>query len=360
MFGSVSSMGTKRASSRADALFEGGDLDRQILREGLFRRRVLAGLALRADLLGKSVPLGARRFHQGDLRAALGVDRAPFLERAGRHVALPEQVGQALEFLSKKISRDHQSRAFCRARRRYSSGDAALYHRFRLTVPRVLVAIVSWNSAAHVADAVASVPAGVPVVVVDNASSDGSAEIARTAGARVIEAGTNLGFGPACNRAAREGAPSETVLFLNPDAALVDGRRRSPRCSRARRGPGGRRRRAAAHGRRAGALPAPPAPVARLARARGASRRPPLPGERRPSPRTATSTATARRPSTSSSPPPRPSSSGATRSKRFTASTRLRARPGSRTSTSARVSWNRAGESGTFRRAAPRTWAASR
>ena len=94
-----------------------------------------------------------------------------------------------------------------------------------MTVPRVLVAIVSWNSAAHLRDAIASVPEGVPVLVVDNASSDGSADVARKAGARVIEAGANLGFGPACNRAAREGGPSETILFLNPDAALVDGAR---------------------------------------------------------------------------------------------------------------------------------------
>jgi len=84
---------------------------------------------------------------------------------------------------------------------------------------------VSWNSAVHVRDAITSVPEGVPVVVVDNASADGSAEIARRAGARVIEAGANLGFGPACNRAAAEGGPSETILFLNPDAALVDGAR---------------------------------------------------------------------------------------------------------------------------------------
>ena len=94
-----------------------------------------------------------------------------------------------------------------------------------MSAPRVLVAIVSWNSAAHLAVAVKSVPEGVPVVVVDNASTDGSTEAARAAGARVIEAGVNLGFGPACNRAAREGAPSETILFLNPDAALEDGRR---------------------------------------------------------------------------------------------------------------------------------------
>ena len=107
--------------------------------------------------------------------------------------------------------------------RRYSS--SALSSSGLTDVPRVLVAIVSWNSAAHLRDAIASVPEGVPVVVVDNASSDGSAEIARGAGARVIEAGANLGFGPACNLAVQEGGPSETVLLFNPDAALVDGAR---------------------------------------------------------------------------------------------------------------------------------------
>jgi len=89
--------------------------------------------------------------------------------------------------------------------------------------PRVVAVLVTWNSAAHVADAVRSLPAGVPAVVVDNASSDDSAGRASAAGARVIEAGTNLGFGPASNLGARESSPSETVLFLNPDAALVDG-----------------------------------------------------------------------------------------------------------------------------------------
>ena len=89
--------------------------------------------------------------------------------------------------------------------------------------PRVAVVLVTWNSAAHVEDAVCSVPEGIPVVVVDNASGDGSAGVARRAGAHVIEAGANLGFGPACNLGVEASAPSETVLFLNPDAALVDG-----------------------------------------------------------------------------------------------------------------------------------------
>ena len=92
-----------------------------------------------------------------------------------------------------------------------------------MSAPRVAAVIVTWNSAAHVGEAVRSVPEGVPVLVVDNASQDGSAKVARQAGARVIEAGANLGFGPACNLGAEASAPSGTILFLNPDAALVNG-----------------------------------------------------------------------------------------------------------------------------------------
>ncbi len=92
-----------------------------------------------------------------------------------------------------------------------------------MSVSRVAAVIVAWNSASHVAAAIKSVPGGVPVVVVDNASADGSAEAARQAGARVVESGANLGFGPACNLGAELSAPSETILFLNPDAALLDG-----------------------------------------------------------------------------------------------------------------------------------------
>ena len=88
------------------------------------------------------------------------------------------------------------------------------------------VVIVSWFSASHVGDAVRSVPTGVKVVVVDNGSTDGSAEAARSAGAVVIRNERNAGFGPACNQGVRSSAAagSRAVLFLNPDAALVDGR----------------------------------------------------------------------------------------------------------------------------------------
>lgn len=92
-----------------------------------------------------------------------------------------------------------------------------------MTASRVLVVIVSWNSAAHLGAAVASIPPGTPVVVVDNASSDGSAAVAERAGARVLPQPVNLGFGPACNLGAAVEDGSFAVLFLNPDAALLDG-----------------------------------------------------------------------------------------------------------------------------------------
>lgn len=90
---------------------------------------------------------------------------------------------------------------------------------------RVLAVVVTWNSGVRVEAAVASLPAGVTCVVVDNGSSDGSAEAAERAGATVVRAGRNLGFGPACNLGASSpaGRGSDAILFLNPDAELLDG-----------------------------------------------------------------------------------------------------------------------------------------
>ena len=91
---------------------------------------------------------------------------------------------------------------------------------------RVRTVVVSWNSEGIVGRAAASVPSPARVVVVDNASKDGSASEAERAGAVVVRLGENRGFGPACNLGAGEVAglpPAETLLFLNPDAALLDG-----------------------------------------------------------------------------------------------------------------------------------------
>ena len=51
----------------------------------------------------------------------------------------------------------------------------------------------------------------------DNASEDGAAAIARSFGAEVVEAGANLGFAAANNRAARL-VDTDWIALLNPDA----------------------------------------------------------------------------------------------------------------------------------------------
>ncbi len=59
----------------------------------------------------------------------------------------------------------------------------------------------------------------VELIVVDNGSADGSVEAIRSAvpGARVIDAGANLGFAGGCNRGV-EAATGEYVAFINNDA----------------------------------------------------------------------------------------------------------------------------------------------
>ena len=68
----------------------------------------------------------------------------------------------------------------------------------------------------------ASVPGGVPVIVVDNGSrdSDRTAEVAEEHGASLIRNEVNVGFGRACNQGAAL-VDTPLILFLNPDAELV-------------------------------------------------------------------------------------------------------------------------------------------
>ena len=84
------------------------------------------------------------------------------------------------------------------------------------------IVIVTYNSAAVLPGCLDSIPAGVRVVVVDNASADHSAAIAEGYGATVLRQDRNLGFGTACNRGAAA-VPDADVLFLNPDARLEAG-----------------------------------------------------------------------------------------------------------------------------------------
>ena len=60
------------------------------------------------------------------------------------------------------------------------------------------------------------------VVVVDNASRDGSADLAERSGVRVIRNERNLGLSRANNIGARE-ASSSSLLFVNPDITVLPG-----------------------------------------------------------------------------------------------------------------------------------------
>ena len=58
------------------------------------------------------------------------------------------------------------------------------------------------------------------VLVVDNGSTDGAPELARSRGARVMAMGRNAGFAPAVNRGIRE-STSEWIAILNSDVELA-------------------------------------------------------------------------------------------------------------------------------------------
>jgi GT2 family glycosyltransferase len=89
---------------------------------------------------------------------------------------------------------------------------------------QVSVLIVTWNSEATITSCLASIPPDAEVVLVDNASTDGTvAEVRRAFPAvTVLESPSNLGFGTACNLAAQH-ASGNYYLLLNPDAALHRG-----------------------------------------------------------------------------------------------------------------------------------------
>lgn len=79
---------------------------------------------------------------------------------------------------------------------------------------------VTYNSGAVIARAVASVPADCAVIIIDNASPEGTPwRAALSRPAEVVAMPCNAGFGTACNEGARRAA-TPFLLFLNPDAVL--------------------------------------------------------------------------------------------------------------------------------------------
>ena len=80
------------------------------------------------------------------------------------------------------------------------------------------VVIVGYNSAAVLVDQAPDLP-DVPVIVVDNGSSDDTAERARALGHRVVPLEHNVGFGQGA-MAGIAAAQTAFVLILNPDARI--------------------------------------------------------------------------------------------------------------------------------------------
>jgi hypothetical protein len=89
------------------------------------------------------------------------------------------------------------------------------------------IVIVSFNARADLQACLTSVAAHPPtrpyeIVVVDNASTDGSADAAREAGARVIALDENVGFAAANNVGIRA-TESDLILLLNSDTIVPAG-----------------------------------------------------------------------------------------------------------------------------------------
>jgi N-acetylglucosaminyl-diphospho-decaprenol L-rhamnosyltransferase len=98
------------------------------------------------------------------------------------------------------------------------------------------IIIVNWNSGKFLRQCVASIREARGdsfslgrVVVIDNASSDGSADGRETDGLhlQIIHNGENRGFAAACNQGAR-GSDADYLLFLNPDVVLFENSLRMP------------------------------------------------------------------------------------------------------------------------------------
>ena len=89
----------------------------------------------------------------------------------------------------------------------------------RAVLSTVSTLVVCWNNREFLGRCLESVPAGSDLVVVDNASSDGSADLVaeQFPTARLIRNATNVGFAAAVNQAAKL-ATGPYLLLLNPDA----------------------------------------------------------------------------------------------------------------------------------------------
>src|SRR5262245_60129601 len=93
--------------------------------------------------------------------------------------------------------------------------------------PAVDIVIVNWNAGALLRSCIAALDTGttasrIHVIVVDNASTDGSPDdlAVTTLSLSVIRNADNRGFAAACNQGAAAGRAS-LLLFLNPDVRVA-------------------------------------------------------------------------------------------------------------------------------------------
>jgi N-acetylglucosaminyl-diphospho-decaprenol L-rhamnosyltransferase len=96
--------------------------------------------------------------------------------------------------------------------------------------PVISVVVVMYNSAALLPDLLESLPSGLcdlhwNLVLVDNASTDCSVEVARQLApeATVVATGRNGGYAAGINAGVRAAPDHDAVLILNPDVRLGDG-----------------------------------------------------------------------------------------------------------------------------------------
>jgi len=102
---------------------------------------------------------------------------------------------------------------------------AATSYSRRVSGPAVSVLVVSWQSADWLERCLTAIdPLEAEIIVADNASTDGSAALARTVApaATVLALDRNRGFAGGVN-AARAAARTPRLLLLNPDAAATPG-----------------------------------------------------------------------------------------------------------------------------------------
>lgn len=99
-----------------------------------------------------------------------------------------------------------------------------------MTGDRVAVVVVLFNSESVLPDLLSSVPEGAAgvsyeLVLVDNASSDGSVALARRLApdATVVETGRNGGYAAGINAGLARARPHDAALVLNPDVRLGRG-----------------------------------------------------------------------------------------------------------------------------------------